>query len=52
MVIDVDVLGCVEGENWVWSGVICLGFDYCCSMVALLRGGADATVVREFDTVT
>jgi len=51
-VIDVDALGRAEGENWVWSGATCLGPDYRRCMVALSRGGADATVVREFDTVT
>ncbi len=50
-VIDVDALGKAEGENWVWSGATCLGPDYRRCMVALSRGGADATVVREFDTV-
>ncbi|MBK6472248.1 MAG: S9 family peptidase [Betaproteobacteria bacterium] len=51
-VIDVDALGKVEGENWVWASATCLGPDYRRCMVALSRGGADATVVREFDTVT
>ncbi len=50
-VIDVDALGKAEGENWVWSGATCLGPDYRRCMVALSRGGADASVVREFDTV-
>ncbi|MDO9074023.1 MAG: prolyl oligopeptidase family serine peptidase [Rubrivivax sp.] len=51
-VIDVDALGQAEGENWVWASATCLGPDYRRCMVALSRGGADATVVREFDTVT
>jgi prolyl oligopeptidase len=50
-VIDVDALGKAEGENWVWSGATCLGPDYRRCLVQLSRGGADATVVREFDTV-
>jgi prolyl oligopeptidase len=50
-VIDVDALGRAEGENWVWAGATCLGPEYRRCMVALSRGGADATVVREFDTV-
>ena len=49
--IDVDALGKAEGENWVWSAATCLGPDYRRCMVALSRGGADATVVREFDSV-
>ncbi|HLL18983.1 MAG TPA: prolyl oligopeptidase family serine peptidase [Rubrivivax sp.] len=50
-VIDVDALGKAEGENWVWAGATCLGPDYRRCLVALSRGGADASVVREFDTV-
>ncbi len=51
-VIDLDALGQAEGENWVWAGASCLGPDYKRCMVSLSRGGADAKVVREFDTVT
>ena len=50
-VIDVDALGKAEKENWVWSGADCLGPDYRLCLVKLSRGGADATVMREFDTV-
>ncbi len=50
-VIDLDVLGKAEGENWVWAGADCLGPEYRRCLVRLSRGGADATVVREFDTV-
>ncbi|ODV02036.1 MAG: prolyl oligopeptidase [Rubrivivax sp. SCN 70-15] len=50
-VIDVDALGRAEGENWVWAGARCLGPDYRRCLVSLSRGGADAHVVREFDTV-
>ncbi|MDE2277631.1 MAG: S9 family peptidase, partial [Burkholderiales bacterium] len=50
-VIDVDALGRAEGENWVWGGATCLGPSYRRCLVALSRGGADARVVREFDTV-
>ena len=49
--IDVDALGRAEGENWVWAGASCLGPDYRHCLVSLSRGGADAHVVREFDTV-
>ncbi|ASR37482.1 prolyl oligopeptidase [Prauserella marina] len=47
--IDVDALAEAEGENWVWQGATVLrpGFRRC--LVELSRGGADATVVREFD---
>jgi prolyl oligopeptidase len=50
-VIDVDALGKAEGENWVWAGATCLGPEYRRCLVSLSRGGADAHVVREFDTV-
>jgi len=50
-VIDLDALGKAEGENWVWAGASCLGPGYRRCLVSLSRGGADATVVREFDTV-
>ena len=48
--IDLDALGRAEGENWVWAGATCLGPDYARCLVSLSRGGADAHVVREFDT--
>ncbi|MBL8306117.1 MAG: S9 family peptidase [Rubrivivax sp.] len=51
-VIDVDALGKAEGENWVWAGATCQGPSYRRCLVQLSRGGADANVVREFDTVT
>ncbi|MPY99842.1 MAG: prolyl oligopeptidase family serine peptidase [Actinophytocola sp.] len=49
VLIDVDALAADEGENWVWQGpkVLRPGYDRC--LVQLSRGGADATVVREFD---
>ncbi len=50
-VLDLDALGQAEGENWVWAGSTCLGPDYRRCLVSLSRGGADATVVREFDAV-
>ena len=50
-VIDIDALGQAEKENWVWAGATCLGPDYRRCLVSLSRGGADASVVREFDTV-
>ena len=50
-VIDVDALGLAEKENWVWAGANCLAPDYRLCLVSLSRGGADARVVREFDTV-
>ena len=51
-VIDLDALGAAEKENWVWGGSTCLGPSYQRCLVSLSRGGADAKVVREFDTVS
>ena len=50
-VIDLDALAAAEGENWVWGGATCLGPHYRHCLVSLSRGGADAKVVREFDSV-
>ena len=50
--LDLDALGRDEGENWVWGGASCLGPDYRHCLLRLSRGGADAVVVREFDTQT
>jgi prolyl oligopeptidase len=48
-VIDLDALNAAEKENWVWHGADCLKPDYRYCLLSLSRGGADATVVREFD---
>ena len=50
-VLDLDALGRAEGENWVWAGATWLGPVYRRCLLALSRGGADASVVREFDAV-
>jgi prolyl oligopeptidase len=49
IVLDLDALAKTENENWVWEGMDCLRPDYHHCFVALSRGGADATVVREYD---
>lgn len=51
VVLDIDALAKAEGENWVWKGADFLPPEgrYC--LVSLSRGGGDAVVVREFDTV-
>jgi prolyl oligopeptidase len=48
-VIDLDALGRAENENWVWHGAFCLKPEDQRCLVALSRGGADASVIREFD---
>ncbi|MCU0303903.1 MAG: prolyl oligopeptidase family serine peptidase [Thermoanaerobaculales bacterium] len=50
-ILDLDALAEAEGENWVWKGASCLEPEYRRCMVSLSRGGADAAVEREFDTV-
>ncbi|HOM98887.1 MAG TPA: prolyl oligopeptidase family serine peptidase [Acidobacteriota bacterium] len=49
-VLDVDALGRVENESWVFKGASCLYPDYRLCMIRLSRGGGDAVVQREFDT--
>jgi prolyl oligopeptidase len=50
--IDLDALARDEGENWVWGGASGLGPGYTRWLVSLSRGGADASVLREFDSST
>lgn len=52
ILLDLDELAKAENENWIWSGSECLKPDYQRCLVSLSRGGADATVVREFDLTT
>jgi prolyl oligopeptidase len=49
VVLDVDALADAEDENWVWGGAAVLRPDFRRALVQLSRGGADATVVREYD---
>jgi prolyl oligopeptidase len=49
VLLDVDALAAAEGENWVWQGVTVLRPEYRRGLVSLSRGGADASVTREFD---
>lgn len=50
-IMDLDTLALAEKENWVWGGANCLAPSYSRCLISLSRGGADATVVREFDMV-
>jgi prolyl oligopeptidase len=52
IVLDVDALAEREGENWVWHGASVLRPGHRLALVNLSRGGADASVVREFDLGT
>ncbi len=50
ILLDVDALAAQEEENWVWQGAAALRpGGYRLALVHLSRGGADASVVREFD---
>ncbi len=51
IVLDLDALGEKEKENWVWHGANFLRPKYDRCLISLSRGGADASVVREFDVV-
>jgi prolyl oligopeptidase len=51
-VLDVDALGAAEKESWVFKGAQFLRPEYRRCLVSLSRGGADATVTREFDVQT
>ena len=51
-VLDLDALAAAEDENWVWQGATCLPPEHRRCIVTLSRGGSDASVRREFDTVT
>ena len=50
-VLDLDALGRAETKSWVWGGATAFGPAYRRCLVSLSVGGADATVVREFDLV-
>jgi prolyl oligopeptidase len=52
VLLDLDELGKAENENWVWKGASLLRPDYTRALLSLSRGGADATVTREFDLLT
>jgi prolyl oligopeptidase len=51
-VLDLDAVAAAEEENWVWKGSNCLAPEYRHCMITLSRGGSDAAVEREFDTVS
>ncbi len=52
VLVDLDAVAEEEGENWVWSGAQVLRPDQTRALISLSRGGADATVIREFDLTT
>jgi prolyl oligopeptidase len=50
-VLDLDQLASLEMQNWVWHGYTVLEPSYDRCLIELSRGGADATVIREFDLI-
>ncbi len=48
-VLDVDQLGELEQESWVYGGSSTLRPTYDRTLISLSRGGSDASVIREFD---
>jgi prolyl oligopeptidase len=51
-VLDVDALGAAEKQSWVFQGAQFLRPGYRRCLISLSRGGADASVTREFDVET
>ncbi len=49
VVLDLDSLAKQEKENWVWRGAQFLRPENQLVLISLSRGGADASVIREFD---
>ncbi|TNE89002.1 MAG: S9 family peptidase [Deltaproteobacteria bacterium] len=52
VLLDFDKLAADESENWVFAGARCLAPAHTKCLVTLSRGGADASVTREFDLNT
>jgi len=50
-VLDIDALAKAEDENWVYKGISWLAPGYERCLIKLSRGGTDASVHREFDSV-
>jgi len=52
VILDLDKLSAEENESWVWKGASFLRPDYDRVLIDISRGGADATVTREFEIST
>lgn len=50
-VLDIDALAAADDELWVFKGASCAPPEYRRCLVSLSRGGKDAAVRREFDTL-
>jgi len=49
ILIDLDALAAAEGEDWIWAGATMRPGERSRAMLSLSRGGADASVLREYD---
>ncbi len=49
VLLDLDALAAVEGEDWVWQGAVVEPAPRERAILRLSRGGKDAAVLREFD---
>ncbi|AKN18307.1 putative peptidase [Mycobacterium haemophilum DSM 44634] len=52
VLIDIDELGRIDDQKWVWAGAGVIEPDHTRALISLSRGGADASIVREFDMLT
>ncbi len=52
IVLDLDALAEAEGEDWIWAGPETFPGTHDRALIALSRGGGDATVIREFNMET
>ncbi|ORX12761.1 peptidase [Mycobacterium szulgai] len=52
VLLDIDELGRIDDEKWVWAGAGVIEPGYTRALVALSPGGSDASVIREFDMLT
>ncbi|OSC42643.1 peptidase [Mycobacterium decipiens] len=52
VLVDVDELGRVDDERWVWAGAGVIEPDYTRALIGLSPGGSDASIVREFNMLT
>jgi prolyl oligopeptidase len=52
VLIDIDELGRVDDEKWVWAGANVIEPERTRALISLSRGGSDAVIVREFDMLT
>ena len=49
ILLDLDSLAQAEGEDWVWAGATMRPGERDRALLALSRGGGDASVLREYD---